>query len=170
MPRRVLLMLMVSVLTLSAFAPAPRVRSMSNNMADLVQRTAARSPTVAAMLKTIEASDVILQVDFRLDPALPRAVTTFMGVSGEVRYVRTVINPTLPARERMELLGHELQHVIEIVSNPEIRDQQSMRSVFMAIGWTDGPNGPFETAAAIEVQRQVRSELMSSRGRQVPFF
>lgn len=169
MPRKLLLMLMVSVFALTAFARAPRVRSMSNNMADLVQRAAARSPTVAAMLKTIEASDVILQIDFRLDPALPRAVTTFVGVIGTARYVRTVINPLLPTRVRMELLGHELQHVIEIASNPAIRDQRSMRSVFSALGWTDGPNGPFETAAAIAVERQVSSELRSSHGPRVPF-
>src|SRR6187431_2275558 len=140
MRRRLLLMLMVSVIALPAYTRAPRVRSMSNNMADLVQRTAVRSPTVAAMLRAIEASDVILQIDFRLDPALPRAVTTFVGVSGAARYVRMVINPMLPPRLRMELLGHELQHVIEIASNPAIRDQRSMRIAFSAIGWSDGPN------------------------------
>jgi hypothetical protein len=164
-----MLMLMVSVLTLPAFTRAPRVRSLSNDMADLVQRAAARSPTVAAMLKTIEASDVILLIDFRLDNALPRAVTTFVGVSGAVRYVRMVINPRLPPRLRMELLGHELQHVIEIASNPAIRDQSSMRVAFSAIGWMDGPNGPYETAAALLVERQVSAELRSSPGPPVPF-
>src|SRR5688572_5630950 len=138
MSRGLLLMLMVSVIALPAFTRTPRVRSMSNDMADLVNRTAVRSPTVAAMLKTIEASDVIVQLDFRLDPALPRAVTTFASVSGAVRYVRIAINPRLPPRLRMELLGHELQHVIEIASNPAIRDQASMRVAFSALGWIDG--------------------------------
>ena len=164
-----MLMLMVSVLALPAFTRTPRVRSMSHDMADLVHRTAVRSPTVAAMLKTIEASDVIVQLDFRLDPALPRAVTTFAGVSGAVRYVRMVINPRLPPRLRMELLGHELQHVIEIASNPAIRDQASMRVAYSALGWIEGPNGSYETAAALLVERQVRSELRSSPGRPVPF-
>ena len=164
-----MLIVMVSVLALPAFTRAPRVRSLSSDMADLVHRTAVRSPTVAAMLKAIEASDVILQIDFRLDPALPRAVTTFVGVRGAVRYVRMVINPLLPPRLRMELLGHELQHVIEIASTPAIRDQASMRVAFSAMGWTDGPNGPYETAAALRVERQVRSELQSSPGHPVPF-
>jgi len=169
MRRRLLLMLMVSVIALPAYTRAPHVRSMSNNMADLVQRTADRSPTVAAMLRVIEASDVILQIDFRLDPALPRAVTTFIAASGGARYVRMVINPRLPPRVRMELLGHELQHVIEIASNPAIRDQPSMRVAFSALGWIEGPNGSFETAAALQVERQVRSELNSWPGPPVPF-
>ena len=169
MTRGLLPMLMVSVIALPAFMRAPRVRSMSNGVADLVHRTAVRSPTVAAMLKAIEASDVILQIDFRLDPALPRAVTTFVGLSGAVRYVRMVINPRLPPRLRMELLGHELQHVLEIASNPAIRDQASMRVAFSAMGWLEGANGSYETAAALRVERQVRSELMSSPGRPVPF-
>lgn len=162
-------MLMVSMLALPAYTRAPRVRLMSNDISDLVHRTAGRSPTVAAMLKTVEASDVILQIDFRLDAAVPRAVTTLLGVSGANRYVRMVINPRLPPRLRMELLGHELQHVIEIASNPAIRDQSSMRIAFTALGWTDGPNGPYETAAALQVERQVRAELMSSPGLPVPF-
>ena len=170
MTRGLLLIVMVSVFALPAFTPTPRVRSMSNDIADLVHRTTVRSPTVAAMLNAIESSDVILQIDFRLDPALPRAVTTLVGVSGPVRYVRMVINPRLPPRLRMELLGHELQHVIEIASNPAIRDQASMRIAFSALGWTDGPNGPYETAAALRVERQVRSELNSSPGHPVPVF
>ena len=169
MRRGLLLMLMASVIALPAYTRAPRVRSMSNDVADLVHRATVRSPTVAAMLKAIEASDVILQIDFRLDPVLPRAVTTFVGVSGAARYVRTVINPRLPMRLRMELLGHELQHVIEIASNPSIRDQSTMRAAFSALGWTEGPNGPYETSAALLVERQVRSELKSSPGHPVPF-
>ena len=169
MTRRLLLIVMVSMLALPAFTSTARVRSMSNDMTDLVNRTAVRSPTVAAMLKAIEASDVILQIDFRLDPALPRAVTTFVGVSGAVRYVRMVINPMLPPRLRMELLGHELQHVIEIASNPAIRDQSSMRTAFSALGWIEGSNGSYETAAALRVERQVRSELSSSPGLRAPF-
>ena len=169
MRRGLLPMLIVSVIALPALTRAPRVRSMSSNMADLVNRTAVRSPTVAAMLKAIEASDVILQIDFRLDSAVPRAMTTLLGASGANRYVRMAINPRLPPRLRMELLGHELQHVIEIASNPAIRDQPSMRIAFSALGWADGPNGSYETAAALVVERQVRNELSSSPGRPVPF-
>jgi hypothetical protein len=155
--RLTVLLLSLSVLTIDA--RSPRVRPQSDRMADLVQLAAVRSPTVAALLKIIEASDVILQVEYRLHDAVPRAATQLVTAAGSVRYVRTYINPRLPTRRRIELLGHELQHVVEIATDPDVRDDASMHARFKAIGWSNDDAASYETAAAIAVERQVRNEL-----------
>ncbi|HQX83014.1 MAG TPA: hypothetical protein PKW63_14710 [Vicinamibacterales bacterium] len=153
------MVLLLSLSVLSIAARSPRVRPQSDHMADLVQLAAKRSPTVAGLLKMIEASDVILQVEFRLDNTVPRAATQLVTSAGLVRYVRTYINPRLPTRRRIELLGHELQHVVEIATDPSVRDDASMRARFTAIGWVSDGAASYETAAAIAVERQVRNEL-----------
>ena len=53
------MVLLLSLSVLSIAARSPRVRPQSDHMADLVQLAAKRSPTVAGLLKMIEASDVI---------------------------------------------------------------------------------------------------------------
>jgi hypothetical protein len=152
----------VLLLVLPASARSPRVRPMSDSMAQLLEEAAARSPTVARLLAVIEASDVILQIEFRIDHTVPRATTSLTGSGGDTRYLRTVMSPRVPPRRRMELLGHELQHVVEVASDPTVRDQQAMRDLFESIGWRRGRAGPFETDAALEVERQIRIELRSS--------
>jgi hypothetical protein len=162
MRRALLLMLLVTLFAQPLGAREPPVRSLSPDMTDLMQRASARSPTVAALLKAVEATDVILQVDFHFGNLVPRAVTQMTGAGGATRYIRLVINARLPARVQMELLGHELHHVMEIAAHPEVRDQKGMRALFETLGWRDGLDGSYETTAAVMVERQVRAELRKS--------
>ena len=154
-----LALLSVSVLAFPTEARAPRVRPLSNHVADLVQDAAARSPTVARLLAAIEASDVILQIDVRYDLEVPRAMTHLVTSTAEDRFVRTVINRQMSPWQQIELLAHELQHVVEIAADPNVRDQKAMEARFALLGWREGRYGAFETAAAIEAERQARREL-----------
>jgi hypothetical protein len=143
---------------------APRVRPLSTHMADLVQRAAARSPTVARLLAEVEASDIILHVELRMDESVPRAMTYLMTSAGGARYVHTTINRRMAPSQLIEMLAHELQHVVEIAGDPCVRDNQTMRARFELLGWQVGRHGPFETDAAVEVERQVRRELTRGTG------
>jgi hypothetical protein len=155
-----LTLVIVSGLVVSSEAHARRVRPLSPQVQHLLEAAVRRAPTVGRLLDIIEASDVILQIELRLDPEVPRAVTQFVTASGNVRYVRTIINRTQSPWHQIELLAHELQHVVEIATDPQVRDQDTMRRRFEALGWREGRHGPFETLAAREVELQVRRELM----------
>lgn len=158
--RAVLLALLsVPVLAFPANARVPRVRPLSNHVVDLVQEATERSPTVARLLAAIEASDVILQIDVRYEATVPRAMTHLVTSAGDVRYVRTVINQRMSPWQQIELLAHELQHVVEIAADLNVRDQQTMEARFALLGWREGRHGAFETSAAIEAERQARREL-----------
>lgn len=152
--------LLLGVLCLcSMAAAAPRVRALSERTAHLVSEARQRSPTIARLLDTIEQSDVILQVELAFEPGVPTAVTRLVSAAIDVRYVRVTINPAHSFYRKVELLGHELQHVAEIVADRTVRDQAGMRALFMRVGEETGTRGAFETNAAVQVERQVRADL-----------
>ena len=155
----VLAVLLVCVLVLPAGARAPRVRPLSKHVAEFVRNASTRSPTVARLLAIVEEADVILQIDLRYEVTVPRAMTHLVASGVGVRYVRTVINRALSPWQRIELLGHELQHVVEIATDTSVVDQETMAARFELLGWREGRRGSFETTEAISVEQQVRREL-----------
>jgi hypothetical protein len=56
------------------------------------------------------------------------------------------------------LLGHELQHAVEIAERDEVRDEDAVRRLYKEIGRA-GPRDSFETDAALDVEWQVRLGL-----------
>jgi hypothetical protein len=147
--------------------PAPpghtrRLRPLSDVARELVSEAARRSPTVAEMLDEIERLDPIVYVELRLDPTAPRGATSLLGRGEGSRFILVVISAALDPRQRLELVGHELRHVLEIARDPGARDPEGVRRLYKAIGW-EGPRGTFETDAAIATERQVRSEVGMGR-------
>lgn len=140
-------------------AGAPRVRALSDRSARLLFEASQRSPTIAQLLAVIEQSDVILQIELAFEPGVPTAVTRLVTAAGDVRYVRVTINPAHSFFRKVELLGHELQHVAEIAADTSVRDQEGMRDLFVRIGDPAGARGTFETDAAVQVERRVRADL-----------
>jgi hypothetical protein len=116
-----------------------------------------RSPTIADMLDRIEASDVILFLDLQYDQ--PTAgQTRLFSASPLARFVRVIVDLSLPFDRRTEIIAHELQHVLEIVADPTVRDERGMRELFERIGWTVGLRA-FETVEARAIEGVVRREM-----------
>jgi hypothetical protein len=160
--RRLLLVFLVGVYlsgTVSAAPVVPRLRPLSDRSDRLLTLGRELSPTIRAMLMRVEASDIILQLDTGLDFAVPYAVTRLVTSTPDFRYVRVSINPRLSPMRRLELLAHELQHVLEIADDPTVRTQDAMRDHFTKIGRRERHTGAFETEAAIKVESVVRAEV-----------
>ncbi len=78
-------------------------------------------------------------------------------LSGTSRLLRVIVNPRrAPGCELLGSLGHELQHAVEALSNPNVRTSAGLSSFFHQIG----PEGPrrFETADAIQAGLSVEKE------------
>lgn len=160
--QRLVLVLLLGVYlggTVSAAAVIPRVRPLSDRSDRLLSVGRELSPTIRAMLDRIELSDIIMQLDLRLDLDVPNAVTRLVTSTPDFRYVRVSINPRLSPLRRLELLGHELQHVLEIAEDPFVRTQEAMHAHFTRIGRPERNNNAFETDAALKVERVVREEV-----------
>jgi predicted DNA-binding transcriptional regulator YafY len=61
------------------------------------------------------------------------------------------------------VLGHELQHAMEIAAAPDVRDTVTLRALYLRIGYERTNGGYYETDAALEVGRQVSAEVWAWR-------
>jgi hypothetical protein len=75
--------------------------------------------------------------------------------------LRVVISARLDPIRRFEILGHELSHALEIARAPWVRDAATFRTFYERIGYAISETS-FETAAARDVERQVRAELSTA--------
>jgi len=59
----------------------------------------------------------------------------------------------------MAMLGHELQHAIEVASAPEIRSQKTLEDYYRAHGVPGATESTYETDAAHRTEFRVREEV-----------
>ena len=140
-------------------AATAHVRNMNPAARALVAQARAASPTVASLLSTLEASDVIVLVS-----------VTFMneGLAGDLRFLTATacarilcvrIDRLRPPPEQMSWLGHELQHAVEVAGAPEVRSEADLVTLMQRIGRSRGQGRLFETDAAVACGRQVAREV-----------
>ncbi len=160
---------MLSVIALSALvaitvpvaaSTIPRVRPMTDQARAIVQEAAQRSPTIARLLRIIESSDAIVYIDLQFDLRSDGA-TTIIAANDQCRFIRIALSRSLAGLRRFEMLGHELQHAVEIIQAPNVRDATSLRGLFSKIGWILS-DVSFESGAAITAERQVQQEMRLS--------
>jgi hypothetical protein len=120
----------------------------------------ARSKTFRWLVDQLDAApiEVFAKCDSFMPDVLAGRLNFISSVSG-VRYVQVAIRCTLTPRRQLSFLAHELQNVLEIASNPDIADADSMESYYSATGFQTHIDGidqrSFETDAAISIQRRV---------------
>ena len=86
----------------------------------------------------------------------------YLSNEGATRYLLVRIDPwRAPMSERIALLGHELQHALEVAASPEVREEGGLETLYRRIGW-EGMRGQFETKAAQVMGNRVRAQLSRS--------
>src|SRR5580700_2599927 len=106
-----------------ASSTTSRVRSTDNALAGLIDQATRRSETFRRLLATIQASNGIVYVEpGECGHGVRACLKMWMHVSGPNRFVRIVITRSKadPDLEVMGSLGHELQHAIEVLSEPAV--------------------------------------------------
>jgi hypothetical protein len=149
----------------AAETPTARVRSDDPALAALIDQATRRSDTFRRLLATIQASSGIVYVEpGPCGHGVRACLKMWMHVSGPDRFVRIMIQrPTTDTDvEVMSALGHELQHAIEVLSAPAVRDGVTMFNYLKRTAPTD--NNRFETTAAINAGHAVYDELRRGAG------
>lgn len=141
------------VSTSSAGLEAPRVRGVNGYSQWLVNAAIDRSPTVADMARRLEQTDTVVYVRMDMTGGRFESYTRLIG-TGQRRYVMISLSKTLRPARKIELLGHELQHVVEIATDPRARDARALRALFARIGEEHAYNH-FETAEARQAANAV---------------
>jgi hypothetical protein len=145
-----------------------RIRTESNQLALVFDRAVGRSPTLRLIVERIEQSDVIVHVTCSNFRSLLLAGRTALVSGGpDVRYLRVEILCSQGEPALVTIVAHELQHVLEIASTPDVVDNRSFVRLFRTIGFSRclsmGPE-QFETSAAIAIGDRVRAEFLHPSG------
>jgi hypothetical protein len=142
-------------------SPTRHVRTTDRTMRTLLRDGYHNSPTFAALLQRLEASDVYVYVEdvARLSGALEGRLLVLPPSHG-VRYVRVQVARHGGPNDSIAVLAHELRHAVEVAENPLVLDTGSLIALYRRIG-IDRGNLEFDTVAAQETGRQVLRELVA---------
>lgn len=158
--------LIVSMLV-SAAGPGAQshaVRPLDTVAAEAFALGLRRSDTFLELVAQLERSDLIVHVVTSRDlPSTLTGTTRFVAERGHARYVRIAVAARLSPTSRVSVIGHELQHALEIASSGA-HTNDAVLAFYQAAGRkastvADG----WETTAAEAIERRIWIE-MNSRG------
>ena len=169
------MLLFASLLLSTSFAFAPfdagaaldspnrHVRSQDRSVRHLLKRGFTYSPTFRNLMARLEVSDVIVYIEEvpRLPGALEGRMMILPNAHG-YRYVRIQIAMRAAPDDAVAVLGHELQHALEVAQEPWVWDQATLAALYQRIGIRPtGGHHVYDTRAAQEIGRIVRRELLA---------
>ena len=143
-------------------APTRHVRTTDPSVRALLARGFRRSSTFASLIARLQQSDVIVYIEQL--PRLPGGLEGRMMMlprAHAFRYVRIQIIPLGTLEDSIALLGHELQHAIEVADSPDVGDQDTLARLYQRIGLRGGPH-VYDTLAAQDIGRAVLKELLAA--------
>lgn len=153
-------MLTLSARRAAAEAPQPHVRALDACAASAVSHGLARSMTVRHLGDRLARTDVVAYVKCVWPEAgVPDGVLVWVSGASSLRYVLLRLSHALTPLRQVEMLGHELQHALEVSEAPWVRDEAALGQLFEEIGRRTSPRPTYETAAAQIVERLVRADL-----------
>jgi hypothetical protein len=156
---------------LAGTAPPPpstftHTRALTRPSAELIAKARTRAPSIRAQMEALERTDVVVYVTEHcaLSASEPPAYVRFISAESGTRYLKLTINCwRVSDAVRIQMLGHELQHALEIAAAPHVRDDRTLTGLYLRIGYEVRPR-QFETRAARAMDHRVRKEL-SGRSR-----
>src|SRR5262249_41615943 len=102
------------------------VRTTSTTIASLIQHATERSQTFRNLVQTIRASDGIVYIREGTCGHGVRACFVDVTRAGPNRMLWVVLNVRGVDCDLMGSIGHELQHAVEVLGNPKVRDFGTM--------------------------------------------
>ena len=145
-------------------APERRIRAFSPQLQQGVADGLRRSPTFAAIVRALQESDIIVQIvdALHLPPSLHARLTLANG-DRTFRFVRIEVGYYRRGDELIALLGHELQHALELALAPDVRSEAGMAALYKRIGFRTRGDRHFDTHEAHAAERRIRRELAQAR-------
>ena len=142
-----------------------RVRALDPRTREWIRVGATESPTFRALLARLAASDLILYIEI-VDRIIGSSAghLYFGTATPSVRYVRIEVVAHGNVREMVALVGHELQHAVEIADARQVRDRQSLALLYLGMAENAVNHSQYDSIAARVTEDRVRSELAGYRG------
>ncbi len=139
-------------------AVAFHVRTTSPRVQEWLEIGAAESQTFRQLLQTLGESDLIVHVQL-VDRLNTAGQTYFVTSTATVRYVRVEVARNGNDSDMIALIGHELQHAVEIAQAPDIRDRQTLAQFYRRLAGNSTSRSEYDSADARVMEDRVRREL-----------
>src|SRR3954466_15357729 len=105
-----------------AASPMPRVRSTNPAIAAVLVEAETRSVTFRSLVRTIEGTDGIVYVERgRCGHGVPACLSLSVVSGGGYRLLRVLVDDAAELVSLVAVIGHELRHAIELLSEPAVR-------------------------------------------------
>jgi hypothetical protein len=118
--------------------------------------------TFRRLVERIDATDGLVYVDQgRCGHGVRACLLLAMVVAGPHRVLQILVDAQRTGDALMVSIGHELQHAVEALDEPGIKDGRDMYFFFLRYAPQAGDT--FETAAAVRADFDIRAELDASR-------
>lgn len=149
-----------------AASPSPRVRTTDAAIASLLSEATSRSAVFRNLVRAIESTDGIVYVERGRCGHGVHACLSLSMVAGEgYRLLRILVESVDDPVLAMATIGHELQHVIELLTEPGVRSSTAAYLYYMREAPTARDSfSAFETPAAVRTGLAVERELKDSGG------
>jgi hypothetical protein len=147
----------------SAFAApgqetSDHVRTGNAAIATLIQHASERSVTFRGLLNTINASDGIVFIEEGVCGHGMKACFVNVTMAGRHRMLWVMVRPRGNDCEIMGLIGHELRHTVEVLSEPTVTGTAAMYFFYTKLA-NAGSSPAFETLAALGTGDAVSTEV-----------
>ena len=137
-----------------------RIRPATGFETGVIQEGLCSSATFRSLVDRLQTSDLIVYVAIRRLP--DRRLTgslEFLGATATHRVLRVVTTFPLDRVSRVAVLGHELQHALEVADAAEIRSSKTFDAYFRAHGLPGAIDSGYDTGAARLTEIRIRHEL-----------
>lgn len=147
----------------------PKLRPRDAWVTSLIAEGSRRSATFRRLADRLATLKVIIYIESRMD--LRDSVdgaARLMAAAGGHRYVHISLRSGCARDQSIAILGHELQHALEIAEAADIVDAESMAAFYHRAGVRSCPGAAIEcydTARAREIGEAVLIELQKGGGR-----
>jgi hypothetical protein len=143
-------------------SPLRHVRALDPVLEAALASGVERSATIGALLAALQDTDVIVQiVSSSAMPLSTPARLRLVPDPRQFRFLRIDVRLEGSEDDLIMILGHELQHALEIAGAPEVRDDRALIRLYERIGHRDGEY-QFDSEAAHAASRQIRKELYTA--------
>jgi len=142
-----------------------RVRSSHAEIGRVLAEASDRSRTFRRLVEAINASDGTVYVEEGKCGYGVRGCLAMVTMAGAHRYLWVKVDTRMTDWDLMALIGHELQHALEVLSDRTVTSGFAMHRFYFRQGSRTNGLAAFETHAAIEAGDAVRTEVRKYRPR-----
>ena len=142
----------------------PRIRAIDHELRDALTDGVRVSPTLRRLVEELEASDLVIYLKF--DRAPTRNASghiAFLTATAGRRYFQISIDRRNMGCQRIAIVGHELQHALEIADEPLVVDEASLAALYQRIGFKSGGYSEerFDSDLAIATGKLIQREVLT---------